>query len=170
MVRTMCRCSEFSSVDSFGLSLGDRMSSRKARKKQQPVPASEPALQPSVQTTRWWIHGLVVLFLLIANFSLYQRTSNSGFLSVDDPDYVQNNPYIEKLDGPNLKFILTQPYAANYAPANIFSYALDVAIAGGKKASAIHFSSVMWHGWVACMVYLLAFTIRPSVLMAAAAA
>src|SRR5262249_10147206 len=132
--------------------------------------ACETVPQPSVQTTRWWLHGLVVVFLLLGNFGLYHRTIPLGFLSVDDADYVQNNPYIEKLDGPNLKFILTQAYAANYGPANILSYAADIAIAGGKKASAIHFSSVVWHGWVVCMVYLLAFTIRPNVLMAAAAA
>jgi len=116
------------------------------------------------------LHAAILFGLLLANFLLYFRTVEIGFLSVDDPDYVQNNPYIEKLSAPNLKFILTQPYAANYAPANLLSYALDVAIAGGKKASAIHLSNVIWHGLVVCTVYLLAFTLRGEIITAAAAA
>jgi protein O-mannosyl-transferase len=118
----------------------------------------------------WLIHALVLFTLLLANFSLYYRTVGIGFLSVDDPDYVQNNPYIEKFSAENLKFILTKPYAANYAPANLLSYALDIAIAGGKKASAIHLSNVVWHGFVVCAVYLLAFTLRGEIITAVAAA
>jgi hypothetical protein len=118
----------------------------------------------------WLIHVLVLFTLLVANLSLYYRTVGIGFLSVDDPDYVQNNPYIEKLSAENLKFILTKPYAANYAPANLLSYALDIAIAGGKKASAIHLSNVIWHGLVVCAVYLLAFTLRGEIITAGGAA
>jgi Tetratricopeptide repeat len=116
------------------------------------------------------IHALILFGLLLANLLLYYRTIGIGFLSVDDPDYVQNNPYIEKFSAANLKFILTKAYAANYAPANLLSYALDVAIAGGKKASAIHLSNVIWHGFVVCTVYLLAFTIRGELMTAIAAA
>jgi len=116
------------------------------------------------------IHAAILFGLLLANLLLYFRTVGIGFLSVDDPDYVQNNPYIEKLSAANLKFILSRPYAANYAPANLLSYALDVAIAGGKKASAIHLSNVIWHGFVVCAVYLLAFTLRGEIITAIAAA
>src|SRR6266436_5608519 len=124
------------------------------------------AVETHRRAVRWWVHAVVVTGLLLGNLALYHRTIDLGFLSVDDPDYVQNNTYIEKLSAANLKHILTAPYAANYAPANILSYALDVALAGGKKASAVHLSNVLWHGWVVCMVYLLAFTIRAEVLTA----
>src|SRR5437660_305714 len=120
--------------------------------------------------TPWSVHAAILFALLLANLLLYYRTVGIGFLSVDDPDYVQNNPLIEKVSAANLKFILTRPYAANYAPANLLSYALDVAIAGGKKASAIHLSNVIWHGLVVCTVYLLAFTLRGEIITAAAAA
>src|ERR1035437_6395342 len=125
---------------------------------------------PGGKATPWWAHAAVVLALLLANLALYQGTISLGFLSVDDPDYIQNNPYIESFRAANLKHILTTPYAANYAPANLLSYALDVALAKGKSAAAIHLSNVMWHGWVVCTVYLLAFTIRPKIWTAAAAA
>src|SRR5689334_13566082 len=126
------------------------MRSRRRSKSRSSGPVPVAISKVARTSQNWVVHAAVLLCLLLGNFAVYHRTVDLGFLSVDDPDYVQNNSYIEKLDGPNLKFILTQPYAANYAPANILSYAIDVAIAGGKKASAIHFSSVMWHGWVVC--------------------
>ncbi len=135
---------------------------------EQAIPAD--ALAPCGKPTRWWTHGLVVLGLLLANLALYHGTFGLGFLSVDDPDYVQNNPYIESFSAANLKHILTTPYSANYAPLNLLSYALDVAVAKGKNAAATHLSNVLWHGFVVCMAYLLAFTLRPRVLPAAAAA
>ena len=59
------------------------------------------------------IHAAILFGLLIANLLLYYRTVAIGFLSVDDPDYVQNNPYIEKLSTAKLKFILTKPEIAS---------------------------------------------------------
>ena len=132
------------------------------------TPLSTGPAKPPKQSLS--IHAAILFGLLLANLLLYYRTVGIGFLSVDDPDYVQNNPLIEKVSAANLKFILTRPYAANYAPANLLSYALDVAIAGGKKASAIHLSNVIWHGLVVCTVYLLAFTLRGEIITAAAAA
>jgi hypothetical protein len=132
--------------------------------------APEDRSGPGGKATRWWAHAAVVLALLLANLALYHGTISLGFLSVDDPDYIQNNPYIESFRAASLKHILTTPYAANYAPANLLSYALDVALAKGKSAAAIHLSNVMWHGWVVCTVYLLAFTIRPRIITATAAA
>ncbi len=134
------------------------------------TPISEGTEKSTNRTRSLAIHAAIFFALLLGNLLLYYPTVETGFLSVDDPDYVQNNPYIEKLNGPNLKFILTKPYAANYAPANLLSYALDVALAGGKKPAAIHLSNVLWHGWVVCAVYLLAFTIRAEILTATAAA
>jgi hypothetical protein len=132
------------------------------------TPLSTGTGKPAARS--WPVHASILFALLLANLLLYQRTVGIGFLSVDDPDYVQNNPYIENFSTANLKFILTTPYAANYAPANLLSYSLDVAIAGGKKAPAIHLSNVIWHGFVVCTVYLLAFTLRREIITASAAA
>jgi hypothetical protein len=133
------------------------------------VTPDRPA-EPGPKVTPWWAHTAVLLGMLVANLALYQGTIGLGFLSVDDPDYVQNNPYIAQFSAANLKHILTTPYGANYAPANLLSYALDVALAKGKSAAAIHLSNVLWHGFGAGMVYLLAFTICPRILPAVAAA
>jgi len=126
--------------------------------------------EPAGRVAPWWAHITVVLGLLLANFALYHGTLRLGFLSVDDPDYVQNNPYIESFSAAKLKHILITPYTANYAPANLLSYALDVALAKGKSAAAIHLSNVLWHGFVVCTVYLLALALRFRTLTATAAA
>jgi hypothetical protein len=137
------------------------------KKPSAPPPAPEPSRPPG---PRWGTHAAIILGLLIANLALYHGVVDLGFLSVDDPDYVQNNSYIENFKLANLKYIFTTPYAANYAPANLLSYSVDVAIAHGKHAAVVHLSNVLWHGWTVCMVYLLAFTIRAEVFSALAAA
>src|SRR5436190_16915886 len=140
------------------------------RKKPIPKPASRQLPGPTEHRSLFWLHGVVLLVLLVGNLALYYRTTRLDFLSVDDPDYVQNNPYIESFSANNLEHILTTPYAANYAPVNLLSYSVDVAVGKGKKASLIHLSSALWHGFVCCMVYALAFTIRGEILFAAGAA
>jgi hypothetical protein len=134
------------------------------------TPLDTKTAKPATLARSLPIHAAILLLLLVANVILYYRTVGIGFLSVDDPDYVQNNPYIEKLDAAKLRFIFTRPYAANYAPANLLSYALDVTIAGGKKTSAIHLSNILWHGLAICTVYLLAFVIRGEFFTSTAAA
>jgi hypothetical protein len=141
----------------------------KQPKKTEAVPPA-PYVAPDRRAHSWLSHAGILLGLVVANFVLYAGTIGLGFFSVDDADYVQNNPYIENFHGTNVEYMLTKPYFANYAPANLLSYALDVRLAGGKKADSMHLSNVMWHGWVVAMVYLLAFIMRGEMLTAAAAA
>lgn len=144
------------------------MKARRLKKTEQPPTTVPP--NPSEGLHRWWWHAVVILGLLLANLWLYHGTLDLGFLSVDDGDYVQNNPHIDSFRAANLKHIFTVSCSANYAPAHLLSYSLDVALAGGKSAFALHLSNVMWHGWVVCMVYLLAFTLRSEIASATAAA
>lgn len=108
-----------------------------------------------------FIHGVIVLALLGFCFALYARTFGLGFLTLDDPDYIQNNPWIDGLNAARLWHILSSPYFANYSPGHLLSYALDVAVAGGKNAWAMHVSNVLWYGWVVCMVYVLGLALFP---------
>src|ERR1035438_3225123 len=90
-----------------------------------------------------WMHGLAALGLLAICAALYGATLNLGFFSLDDPDYIQNNPFIAALNAANLRHILSAPYFANYAPGHLLSYALDAALAGGKNAWAMHLANVL---------------------------
>ena len=71
---------------------------------------------------------------VLANLALYHGTVGLGFLSVDDPDYVQNNPYIESLQRGQPEAHPHRALRRELRPANLLSYALDVALAGGKSA------------------------------------
>ena len=145
------------------------MKTRRPRKAK-PLPTVS-APKPGPGNQRWWWHLIVVLGLLLANLWLYRSVPGLDFLTVDDGDYVLNNPHIENFSAANLKNIFTKPYSANYAPVNLLSYSLDVALAGGKRSAfAMHLSNVLWHGFVVVMVYLLAFTIRARSVTAAIAA
>jgi len=125
---------------------------------------------PARESHRWWAHALVVLGLLVANLALYRGTLDLGFLSVDDPDYVQNNPYIESLSAANLKHIFTRRIPPTYAPANLLSYARTLHWPRGKGAAAIHLIECLLAWIVVCRSYLLAFTIAaPNPALAAAA-
>jgi len=113
----------------------------------------------------------VLAALMVLNLILYHGALGLDFLSVDDPDYVLNNPQIESFSAQHLKHILTVPHSANYAPAHILSYSLDIALAGGKRSAfALHLSNVLWNGFVMGAVYLLAFTIRREIIVAGVAA
>src|SRR5438477_6098000 len=131
---------------------------------------TEAAKKVEAGVPDWFWHAGAILLLLAINLFLYFRTLPIGFLSVDDPDYVQNNRLIENFSRANLKTIVTKPYQANYAPANLLSYSVDVAAAHGKNPWAIHLSNVLWHGLAALGVYLLAFALRGEIVTATAAA
>jgi hypothetical protein len=108
----------------------------------------------------WWVHGLVLLALLAVCLAFYARTFGLGFLSLDDPDYIQKNPFLAPFIAASLWHILSTPYFANYAPAHLLTYALDVALAGGKSAWAMHVSNVLWYTGVVWMVYVLGLAIN----------
>ncbi len=146
---------------------------RHPKKQMSSAAAIEPApiSPPQIHRCGWWRHAIIVVALLVANLCLYRGALELDFLNVDDPDYVLNNPYIESFSTTNLKHIFTQPHTANYAPANLLSYSLDVALAGGKKSAfAIHLSNVLWHGVAACAVYFLTYVIRREIVAAGVAA
>jgi len=72
-----------------------RMKAKRSKKSK--TAASVASLEAGGKAGCWWTHGLVILGLLLANAALYHGTFDLGFLTVDDPDYVQNNPYIREL-------------------------------------------------------------------------
>ena len=125
------------------------------QQKPHPLPANFGSEYPCAGL----LHLTVVLVLLGVCLALYGKTFGLGFLTLDDPDYIQNNPFIANLNRTKLWHIFSTPYFANYAPGHLLSYALDVAVAGGKMASAMHASNVLWYGFVVCMVYVLGLAI-----------
>ncbi|MBN2508530.1 MAG: hypothetical protein JXQ71_17770 [Verrucomicrobia bacterium] len=118
----------------------------------------------------WWMHAVAIAGLLAASVALYWPATRLGFFSLDDPDYVINNPFLEPLTWANVVRLCTAPYFANFSPLHPLSYAVDVAVAGSKQPFALHLSSVLWNAFAVAMVYGLAFSLRAHAVTAAAAA
>lgn len=154
------------------------MGTKKMRQRRGPAaakpspPQPPPSAQPPGPRPRFpaWAHGVWILALVVASVALYWGTFDLGFFNLDDPDYIQKNPYLSPINGSNLAHILTTPYFANYAPGHLLSYMADIALAGGKSAMVMHVSSALWYACVVGLVYLMAFKIlgRPAAAVASA--
>src|SRR5262249_45393094 len=73
---------------------------------------------PDGATSSSWIHRfqvhhlLVVLLLLAVDAAIYLPTRDLGYFTLDDPDYVVNNPQIDSLDRHHVARMLSEPYFA----------------------------------------------------------
>jgi len=116
------------------------------------------------------LHAAACLALALATFGLYLGDVSLGFLSLDDPDNVVNNPWIRAVTWPNVAHVLTQIHFAKFTPSLHLSYMLDAAL-GGLDPRAFHLSSNAWAALVAAEVYLLGVALlgRPLAALAAAA-
>ena len=117
----------------------------------------------------WKTNTGIFFLLVIATVVLYSGDLRLGFFSVDDPDYVVNNPWIRGVSSENISHILGNPYFANYSPVHLLSYMADYAF-GGAGAYAFHFSSNLWAGLVAGFVYMVALALTNHRITAVAAA
>ena len=101
-----------------------------------------------------WKINLAIFFLFVfATVLFYSGALQLGFFAVDDPQYVQNNPWITSISSKNLKFIFTEPYFANFSPIHLLSYMIDYSIAG-PDAYSFHLSNNIWAGIVSGFVFL----------------
>ncbi|MCI0587307.1 MAG: hypothetical protein L0323_10750 [Planctomycetes bacterium] len=103
---------------------------------------------------RLLLHAAAFLSLLAGTCALYQGALHLGFLDLDDPTYVLENPLVRRLDGESLGRVLTEPYFANYSPTHLLSYSLDYSVRG-PDPFVFHLSNALWAGLVAGTVYLL---------------
>jgi hypothetical protein len=112
---------------------------------------------------------VIVLACVLATAALYKGDLKLGFFRIDDPQYVVANPWIQGVTWEHIRHILSTSYYLNYSPLHLLSYMLDHAIAG-LNPYAFHWSSNLWAGVVAGLVYLvgLALTERRSIAVAAA--
>ena len=108
---------------------------------------------------------LAALVVLVASCWLYVGAGELGLLRIDDPDYLELNPWIRGLTAANLQQVFTEPYFANYSPLHLVSYMLDYEI-NGLDPVVLHRSSVVWGALVAVAVYLLALQLTKRISLA----
>ncbi len=70
----------------------------------------------------------IAFILFLAILGAYYESLPYPFLNLDDPFYINNDPYIRDLTWKGLYRIFTQPIVTNYFPLQILSYSLDYRI------------------------------------------
>jgi Flp pilus assembly protein TadD len=105
---------------------------------------SSPPLAASIPTK---VSRPVVLVALLAAIALsvYALTWQFGFITVDDPFYVSENPHVQQgltLDG--LKWSFTTVHDSNWIPLTWLSLMFDTSVYG-VRAGGYHLTNVLLH-------------------------
>src|SRR5262249_39610097 len=99
---------------------------------------------------------LLALALAIGTMLLYAPALRNGFVSLDDPDYVTQNPRVQQgLNLANVKWAFgTVNPVSNWHPLTWISHMLDVSWYGGKAAGH-HFTNIFLHALDVALLFLL---------------
>lgn len=140
------------------------------------VSQADLTTQPPMRPSPWLACALVAL----ASMALYRPSLDSGFIAIDDPQYVSDNPYIlwptwEKLAGFFTEWEKPATVAGYYQPLTLASLMVDRlierALAGDwpmpPRPFVYHLTNIVIHGLNAGLVCLLAWGLTRNRLAAA---
>jgi tetratricopeptide (TPR) repeat protein len=112
--------------------------------------------QSSTERGRLWVI-VVSLALALATLALYTRACWNGFVDLDDPLYVTENPAIQSgLNSSTIAWAFKTSYASNWHPLTWISFQLDYQLFG-LRPGGYHLTSVLLH---TANVVLLFFVLR----------
>ena len=130
--------------------------SRPARQRA-PKPSTRPApaapVVPRLHLTprTWAVAALLVLLTVAAYFPVHQF----GFVQLDDPAYVTENPQVQRgLTVEGVQWAFTTGHAANWHPLTWLSHMLDVSLFG-MTPGAHHVVNVVIHTLSTVLLFLL---------------
>jgi protein O-mannosyl-transferase len=103
----------------------------------------------------WKLADLLLSGLLIAaTIGVYAQVRNFGFVIVDDPSYVPQNPHVlEGLTIGGLKWSWTSIHDFNWIPLTWLSLMLDTNVYSGR-AGGYHITNIVLHAANAVILYL----------------
>ncbi len=96
----------------------------------------------------------LIFILFLAILGTYYKSLPYPFLNLDDPYYINGNPYIRDLAWKGIYKIFSQPVVDNYFPLQILSYALDYQI-WHVQPFGYRLHNVVLHVLNATLVFLL---------------
>ena len=74
---------------------------------------------------------LIAAVLCLVTLALYWNVLGHQFLNYDDPDYLTQNPMVQRgLTGEGIRYAFTAPVSSNWHPLTILSLMLDVQLFG----------------------------------------
>ncbi len=111
---------------------------------------SKKTLSPKVapaQPTDRRVYIAIILLLVIGTVAVFARVAHSGFIMLDDPDYVSANPFIRGgLTAENIAWAFTNHgHSANWHPLTWISHMADVQFFGLNKPGLHHLTSLLLH-------------------------
>ena len=84
----------------------------------------------------------------------FHPVGSFGFVDFDDPDYVLENPIVNRgLDGEALRLAFTRVQSNNWHPLTWISHMLDVSLFG-VDAPPMHLMNLLLHALNACLLFL----------------
>ena len=99
---------------------------------------------------------LISAVLALVTLALYWNVVGHQFLNYDDPDYLTQNPMVQRgLTAEGVRWAFTVPVSSNWHPLTILSLMLDVQLFG-VRPGVIQFISVLFHVANALLLFLLA--------------
>jgi protein O-mannosyl-transferase len=99
---------------------------------------------------------ILILIILLLTFIAYLPSLKNEFTNWDDPNYVINNPAIQKLNKENIKILVTTPHMGNYHPITMLSLAMDYSF-GKLKPKIYHTTNLILHLANTALVFIFIF-------------
>ena len=115
-----------------------------------PAPSSspcEPAVKPRL---------VIPILLVLTVAAVYGQTLGFDFVNFDDPDYVSENPVVQRgLSGEGLAWAFTTHHAQNWHPLTWVSLMLDAQLFGATSARGFHLTNLLLHALNALLLFWL---------------
>ncbi|PYS37658.1 MAG: hypothetical protein DMG14_20515 [Acidobacteria bacterium] len=123
------------------LSRTEKSATRKPERRSAGGTAKAPDAKPGFRRPGWWI----VVFLVAINLLAYAPVRHYGFVNIDDPQYLTQNPQVKSgLSWHGVLWAFTTGHQANWHPLTWLSHMLDVQLYG-FNAGAHHLTNLLLH-------------------------
>jgi tetratricopeptide (TPR) repeat protein len=120
-----------------------------------PAENSVTATQFAAEQPRRWQTPVIAALLGVFTLLLYAPTLRNGFVSLDDPVYVIDNPRINQgLVWRNVRMVFNTIVTGEWHPLTLISHMADVQLFGLNPAGH-HFMNSLWHAFNVVMLFLL---------------
>ena len=104
---------------------------------------------------QWWLRWLVGVLLAIVTLAAYAPVADGQFISLDDLDYVVNNPHVQQgLSWSAIKWAFSTFHSSNWHPLTWLSHMLDCQFYGLNPAGH-HLTSLVLHVANTWLLFLL---------------
>src|SRR5208337_405215 len=128
---------------------------RKLQVKRTPeAPSGKTISSAPAKYKPWWIAAVCVV-LVLATVLSYRGVRSNDFVSLDDSDYVVENPQVQHgVNAQSIEWAFTAFHSANWHPLTWISHMIDWQLYG-NHAGGHHITNLCLHSANAVLLFLL---------------